>query len=329
MQITFDTTRDGPEEAFGLVSLLISTYNLAGPVTAMLGVAADVETRTTTRAVGDISVTETRTDPAEAFGAAPPPPPPPPTETASPPEAGVPLAAPPPPTPAPSATEPAGEVPTTAAPATATATSTTPSEDVDSAGTPWDARIHAGNRATIKDGTWRKKPGVDKATITAVEAELAARAPLVVTTAPPAAPVPPAATPSPETVGNAAPPPPSPPAAATPPPPPVSVPAVAPPPPPAASVSPAPTDTPAPPVSSPDASGEKPAIMRFSEALTVFTEAQVAGRITAAQGTELAQKAVPGAQSLADVLTADNNGTVPGAVDNFRAWLDHTLAASA
>lgn len=316
MQITLDTTRDGPDDAFGLVSLLISTYDLTGPVAAMVGMALD---RSVDEKIADLKAAYA-SSPDDAFGAAPPPPPS--TAAASPPEAGVPFV------PAPSATEPAGEAPTTAEPATATETLTTPSEDVDSAGTPWDARIHAGNRATIKDGTWRKKPGVDKATITAVEADLAARAPLAApsTLAPPPPPAP-ADIAAAETVGNA--PPPPPPAAATPPPPHVSAPAAAPPPPPAASASPAPTATPAPPVSSPDASGEKPAIMRFSEALTAFTEAQVAGRITAAQGTELAQKAVPGAQSLADVLTAENNGTVPGAVDNFRAWLDHTLAASA
>lgn len=44
--------------------------------------------------------------------------------------------------------------------------------DLDSAGCPWDARIHTSNKATIGDGTWRKKPGVDPALFESVKAEL-------------------------------------------------------------------------------------------------------------------------------------------------------------
>jgi len=37
---------------------------------------------------------------------------------------------------------------------------------------PWDPRIHTANKATVKDGSFRYKPGIDKALIAQVEAEL-------------------------------------------------------------------------------------------------------------------------------------------------------------
>lgn len=84
---------------------------------------------------------------------------------------------------------------------------------LDKAGLPWDARIHTSSRTTNADGTWRRKRGVDAATVTAIETELravmAAPAPVPTTTVavppppPVAAPVPvpptPPATPSPTT----------------------------------------------------------------------------------------------------------------------------------
>lgn len=45
----------------------------------------------------------------------------------------------------------------------------------DSSGLPWDERIHAKSKATVGDGTWRKRRGVDDATVAAVEAELRSR----------------------------------------------------------------------------------------------------------------------------------------------------------
>jgi len=45
----------------------------------------------------------------------------------------------------------------------------------DSAGLPWDARIHSASKATVKDGTWRKVRNADAATVATVEAELRAR----------------------------------------------------------------------------------------------------------------------------------------------------------
>ena len=42
------------------------------------------------------------------------------------------------------------------------------------AGVPWDERIHSSGRATVKDGTWKKKKNVDPAEVTRVTAELKA-----------------------------------------------------------------------------------------------------------------------------------------------------------
>lgn len=50
-------------------------------------------------------------------------------------------------------------------------------QKLDSAGFPWDARIHTANKAVIGDGTWRKKPGVDMALYAAVQAETKPAAP--------------------------------------------------------------------------------------------------------------------------------------------------------
>lgn len=44
--------------------------------------------------------------------------------------------------------------------------------DFDSSGLPWDERIHASSRATISDGTWKKKRGVSPEEVAAVEVEL-------------------------------------------------------------------------------------------------------------------------------------------------------------
>jgi hypothetical protein len=44
----------------------------------------------------------------------------------------------------------------------------------DSAGVPWDARIHAGTQTTKQDGTWKLKKGVDAGVVTTVLAEIGA-----------------------------------------------------------------------------------------------------------------------------------------------------------
>lgn len=47
----------------------------------------------------------------------------------------------------------------------------------DKNGLPWDERIHAGTKALNGDGTWKKRRGVDDATVAAVTAELTGTAP--------------------------------------------------------------------------------------------------------------------------------------------------------
>lgn len=56
--------------------------------------------------------------------------------------------------------------------------------DVDSAGRPWDERIHSATKAVNADGTWRNRRGVDKELLKKVEAEFVQ--PAVSTTTPPA-----------------------------------------------------------------------------------------------------------------------------------------------
>lgn len=66
---------------------------------------------------------------------------------------------------------------------------------LDSAGLPWDARIHASTRTKLKaDGRWKQKRGVDVAIVEAVEAELRA---VMAIPAPPAAATPPPPPPPP------------------------------------------------------------------------------------------------------------------------------------
>jgi hypothetical protein len=55
---------------------------------------------------------------------------------------------------------------------------------LDKNGIPWDERIHASSRAKTTDGCWRKKRGVEDATVTQVEAELKALMGLPVVAAP-------------------------------------------------------------------------------------------------------------------------------------------------
>ena len=93
--------------------------------------------------------------------------------------------------PPPIAPPPAAIVPP--APAIAIASPPAPTGDVDSAGLPWDARIHAASKSKIGDGTWRMKKGVDEATKLAVVAELRGQAPMAHLAAAPAPVAPPPA----------------------------------------------------------------------------------------------------------------------------------------
>lgn len=49
---------------------------------------------------------------------------------------------------------------------------TTNPAEVDSAGLPWDSRIHSESKAKVADGTWRKRRGADPAIVAQVENEL-------------------------------------------------------------------------------------------------------------------------------------------------------------
>jgi hypothetical protein len=48
---------------------------------------------------------------------------------------------------------------------------------VDASGLPWDARIHSESKATVADGTWRKRRGADPELVKQVEAELRGESP--------------------------------------------------------------------------------------------------------------------------------------------------------
>lgn len=81
--------------------------------------------------------------------------------------------------------------------ATANAPTSIPGVEKDSTGLPWDARIHAGNKATKQDGSWKVKKGInDPSFIPRIEAELRAAmaapgvAPAPAAAVPAAAPVP-------------------------------------------------------------------------------------------------------------------------------------------
>lgn len=131
-------------------------------------------------------------DPNKVFPSAPVPPPPPPAPTAAVPPP------PPPPPPAPSAAAvstavsaseaPPHTFPTSgaaengtgtasaaAAPPAASAGNVTSHSEVDSAGLPWDARIHQKKKSKKQDGTWKLQKGIDMKLVEAVVAELAAK----------------------------------------------------------------------------------------------------------------------------------------------------------
>jgi hypothetical protein len=77
------------------------------------------------------------------------------------------------------AASPASSVVPTGSPQSASGqTAQTEQPPVDKTGLPWDERIHAGTKDTNGDGSWRKRRGVDDATVAAVTAELRGDAPL-------------------------------------------------------------------------------------------------------------------------------------------------------
>lgn len=86
-----------------------------------------------------------------------------------------------------------------------------PAPAVDSAGLPWDGRIHSESKALIADGTWRKRRNTAPELVAQVEAELRALAAPADVPAPPAS-----ATPLPPTASAPVPVPPAPAPASTP-----------------------------------------------------------------------------------------------------------------
>ena len=64
---------------------------------------------------------------------------------------------------------------------------TAPADNLDADGIPWDARIHAGTKTRLKaNNTWKLKPGIDKALVDQVKAELMGVQAVVAVPAPPA-----------------------------------------------------------------------------------------------------------------------------------------------
>ena len=64
---------------------------------------------------------------------------------------------------------------------------TAPADNLDADGIPWDARIHAGTKTRLKaSNTWKLKPGIDKALVDQVKAELMGVQAVVAVPAPPA-----------------------------------------------------------------------------------------------------------------------------------------------
>lgn len=105
------------------------------------------------------------------------------------PMAGVPMPPAAPLAPAPTLAAAAPAVPANATPAASPAGGV----ELDSAGLPWDERIHASTKTKIANGQWKSKRGLnDPAFVKRVEDELRGVASAPTPPAPPAAPVPPA-----------------------------------------------------------------------------------------------------------------------------------------
>lgn len=181
------------------------------------------------------------------------------------------------PTSAPVSTPESGVPSSPTIPAATPSVSPSSSVTVDKHGLPWDGRIHSGpadKKPMNGDGTWRRKRGVDDATVAAVEAELrqVMGAPVPVVSTPvaapevpvaPAVPTPPPAVALPEAAPVATVPTPPPPTAAVAPPPAPSV----------------PTPPPAPAVTASGPAVAAPAT-DFAGLMRKITAAQTAGTLT-------------------------------------------------
>lgn len=161
MHIEFEPGRMTLEEARGVVAMLVALHGpevvpstlsvscgaisisgAAEPVNALL--SRETPFDVVQDAMGGNDDEVTHGNPAEAFGA--------------------------PQAPAPSgAVQPAAATPSTAPLPSDNATA---GSVLDSAGYPWDERIHSSSRATNQDGTWRYRKGIGNDVKAAVEAEL-------------------------------------------------------------------------------------------------------------------------------------------------------------
>lgn len=222
-------------------------------------------------------------------------------------------------------TVPAAPAALPVSPAADTAAATTPTPapaasppnpgnvEVDKSGLPWDGRIHSGpadKKPKNGDGTWRKKRGVDDATVAAVEAELRAALGAPAAAAPaPAVPVPPVA----EAPAAAVPPPPPAAAAAPVPASPIPAPAAA---------APAPAPAAAPPTPAPAVTASGPAVATtapsgpastFAELMRKITSLQAAGTLTVEGTAEIS--AALGISGVRDLITR------PDLVPSFDALL--------
>ena len=167
--------------------------------------------------------------------------------------------------------------------------------EVDSAGLPWDRRIHSSAKSKIKDGTWKKLRGVDDALVAQVEAELRQ-------SMNPVAPVA-------EPVQTAAPTPPAPEVAAAP----VAEPVQA-----AAPTPPAPAPAPA-----PAATNATP--VSFADAMKKYAAAKAKNVISDAQAAEFCQgKGLNGIASLS-VCPAEIRGEFVAMVEALAAAAGVTL----
>lgn len=172
MQIVIDTQHDGPEQIRGAIRML-QAY-LADPIVddpTLEQLLDGPSTRMTTTGKADVvelfkKPTETpRSAPATLADA---PPPPPPLMNSSP-ATGLSDAPPPPST---SLTATGTPMPGSSRPPQTSAQTQPP--EYDSAGVPFDERIHQKKRGKKTDGSWKLQKGIDPAVVQSVISELSA-----------------------------------------------------------------------------------------------------------------------------------------------------------
>lgn len=184
MLITIDTDKDNERTARLAIGFIAHYYNLEPSEPEVpSGTSAPFAPAGATAAAAPAATAAAAAIPPSASVASVPPPP----------SNVIPLfqpsqgSAPPPPPSVNTAAPTTPAAPATSAAAVGTAVSGAPAE-YDSAGMPWDARIHQKAKGKKKDGTWKLIKGIDEATVQTVTVELSARK--IATPASPSAPVP-------------------------------------------------------------------------------------------------------------------------------------------